>query len=222
MKWFVIAIAGAIGLALTWTILPVRQWLMFFIERIDAMGTWGIVVYFVLYFCLASATFPSTPLNIGAGLIFHFSVGFFVAWFAGAFASIATFLFSRYVGRKWAKRRLESLPNCEAFVRAVEGQGFKVVLLARLNPFIPASIKNFGFGLTNIPFTSYASATLIGQLPIVFAYVYFGWAGSATLLGDERPSGMQFTMIIAGLVVSSATLVIINWCGRRETTATTF
>lgn len=220
MKWLILALAGIIGLALIWMTLPVRQWLLTTVERIDAMGVWGIVVYFVLYFCLASATFPSTPLNVGAGLIFHFTSGFLVAWTAGVLASMATFLFSRYVGREWAERRLKLLPNCNAFVKSVESQGFQVVLLARLNPFIPASIKNFGFGLTSISFASYTAATAVGQLPIVLAYVYLGWAGSATLLRDGQPSGVRTMLIVAGIAISASTLLLVNRWGRNVTPAT--
>ena len=216
MKWAVIAVLALIGLALTWSMLPVLEWLTVAVQEIDSLGTLGIVVYFLLYFCLACATFPSTPLNIGAGLIFHFVVGFFVAWLAGGLASMATFIFSRYFAKPWAQQKLESFPQCSKVVEAMEGQGFKMVLLARLNPFIPASIKNFGFGVTEIPFWKYAAATFLGQMPIVLAYVYLGWAGSATLLGDEETSTMRYVMIVAGVLVSLTMLATINWYGNKS------
>lgn len=216
MKWAIFAALALVGLALTWSLLPVREWLAVTIEEIDSLGSLGIVVYFLLYYSLASATFPSTPLNIGAGLIFDYVTGFCVAWSAGALASLSTFLFSRYFAKQWAQRNLETFPQCAKVVEAMEGQGFRMILLARLNPFIPASIKNFGFGVTEVPFWKYAVGTLLGQLPIVMAYVYLGWAGSATLLGNEQPSLMHYVMIVAGVAMSVIMLVMVSWYGNKS------
>ena len=215
MKWATIAFLAIVGLAVVWSFLPVHDWLQVAVERIDGLGNWGIVVYFLLYFCLASATFPTTPLNVGAGLIFHFAVGFLVAWLAGGLASITAFLFCRYVGKAWARRRLRALPQCERVVEAVERQGFKMVLLARLNPFIPACIKNFGFAVTTVPFWKYAAGTFLGQFPIVLAHVYLGWAGNATVLASNDESVMHKTLVCLGIVVSIVMLVLVNWFGRR-------
>ena len=215
MKWAVLTALALMGITLAWATLPVREWLIVAVNRIDALGNPGIVVYFLVYFCLASASFPTTPLNIGAGLIFHLMTGFIIAWLAGGLASMATFLFSRYLAKDWARKKLETFPRCEKVVEAMERQGIIMVLLARLNPFIPASIKNFGFGVTAIPFWKYSGATFLGQLPIVLAYVYLGWAGSATLLENNQPEAINYVFIAVGVLLSIAMLVIVNWYGNK-------
>ena len=215
MKWAAIGVLAVIGLALTWTLLPAREWLQVAIERIDRLGVWGIAVYFLLYYCLASVTFPTTPLNVGAGLIFHFAVGFFVAWLAGGLASMTAFLFCRYVAKTWARKQLADFPQCARVVEAVERQGFKLVLLTRLNPFIPASIKNFGFAVTAVPFWKYATGTFLGQFPLVLAHVYLGWAGNSTILAGDDESAMSTTLICIGIIVSIVMLALVNWFGRR-------
>lgn len=62
----------------------------------------------------------------------------------------------------------------------------------------------------------YPLETPVGPLPIVLAYVYFGLASSATLLGSEQPDTMHYFMIGVGVVLSAAMLAMVNWDGTRE------
>lgn len=215
MKHVLLAVLAFLALAVAWSSLPISDWIRLVVDYVDSLGSWAILVYFAIYFGLATMTFPTTPLNVGAGLVFHLAVGFPVALLAGALASSVTFLFSRYVAHDWARRRLDLFPKCEQVIEAVEEQAFKIVLLARLNPFIPSSVKNFGFGVTSMPYWKYASATLLGQAPIVFAYVYLGWAGSATLVQNNAPNSMHYTFLGVGVAVSLAMLGVFSWYGRR-------
>lgn len=216
MKWFTALMVGVLGFAIAWAVLPVREWLQEAVDHIASLGPWGIFVYFALYYCLACATFPTTPLSIGAGILFHFSIAFAIAWCAGALASVTTFMFARHVAADWCNRKLNSLPRCKGLLATVETQGFKIVLLSRLNPLIPASVKNYGFGLTAIEFWKYAAGTWLGQFPIVSAHVYLGWAGSATILGSESHNSWHLTFLVVGVVMSVATLLLVNWYGRRK------
>ena len=53
-------------------------------------------------------------------------------------------------------------------------KGFLVILLLRLVPLLPYDVVNYGAGLTNMSFWSYALATLLGVSPSVVLLVYFG------------------------------------------------
>lgn len=216
MKWSIVGVLAVAAAATLWAVLPINQWLENTIMSIQRLGHWGIGVYFLLYFCLAAVTFPTTPLNVGSGLLFDLWVALPVALLADALAAFATFLFSRHVGREWATRKLHAWPLSESLVATVEAQGFKFVLLARLNPFIPSSVKNFGFGLTSIRFWEYGLATVLGQAPIVCAYVYLGWAGGATLLEPDNSHGLSYTVVGLGIAASVAMLAAISWYGRRH------
>ena len=90
----------------------------------------------------------------------------------------------------------------------------RLVVLLRLNPFIPAVLKNYGFGITEISFKQYAWATLIGQLPLVSLYTYLGWVGGNSMLNsDAHPPTYQWAILGGGLLVS----IIVTYVAYRHT-----
>ena len=133
--------AGLIAIILVWKLLPIDTWLSVGVWRMFDLGNWSIVIYFVLYVFLVGLTFPTTPLNIGAGILFPFWLGAAVALAAGFVAATASFLFIRFVAGDRIRSRLTRLPNYDAVMQLMENAGVQIVCLVRLNPFIPARLK---------------------------------------------------------------------------------
>jgi uncharacterized membrane protein YdjX (TVP38/TMEM64 family) len=60
---------------------------------------------------------------------------------------------------------------------ALADDGWQVVVLMRLRPIVPFNLQNYALGVTSIPFLQYLTATLIGTVPGIAIYVYFGVFG---------------------------------------------
>lgn len=215
--WGGAIVASAVVIAIVWSLLPVGEWATALIKRIDDLGAWGMVAYCGLYVALACLTFPSTPLNVGAGVIFSYPIGYATALAASAITSSITFLVARFVARDWIDRKVKKLDGAEDVLRVVAEEGFKAVFLARINPFVPASLKNYGFGITSMSFAKYLGATVAGQSLIVAAHVYLGWAGGTAMMhGDNELGAVDYALIGAGVVASILTLIGVTWYGSRK------
>jgi uncharacterized membrane protein YdjX (TVP38/TMEM64 family) len=73
-------------------------------------------------------------------------------------------------------------PQWRAIDRAINKEGFKVVLLLRLSPLLPFALSNYLYGLTSVDFWSFVSATFLGFSPGTLAIVYAGSAGKVNFV----------------------------------------
>ena len=129
---------------------------------------------------------------------------------------LATFEIARHLASDWVKRKIESVPNAERIMEAVEEEGFKLVVLLRMNPFVPAIIKGFGFGTTSLRLSTYLIGSMIGSLPILLAHVYLGWAGGAAMLSAAaQPTSLQTGLLVGGLIVSLILVAFVFWFSKR-------
>lgn len=215
-RWLVIAALLAIGAVVAWKLFPIETWLETSVDWIESLGAWGPIVWFACFAILGTVSFPTTPLYLTTGVLFGVLGGALLAFSAGLTASLASFLIARHLARSTWQDRLDALPRFQELLAALEDESFKVVVLARVSPFIPAAVKNYGFGLTSIPFRRYCAATAIGQLPIAAAYTYLGWASGTAMLGGEKElSRTELSLLVAGGVASILLLVLVTWHARR-------
>lgn len=119
---------------------------------------------------------PGVALTAGAGLLYGTLIGLLIVSPASVLGATGSFLIARYFARNWVERKLQGYPKFKAIDRAVERQGFKVVLLIRLQPVIPFVLLNYALGLTRVRLRDYVIASWIGMLPATIVYVYLGSA----------------------------------------------
>jgi uncharacterized membrane protein YdjX (TVP38/TMEM64 family) len=206
------------AILLVWKFAPVDRWLTLAVWHMFDFGGWGLLIYFLLYVLAVQLAFPTTLLNVGAGILFSFWTGAAVALVAGFAAAISGFLLVRYVAGERIRSRLRRLPRYDEVMQLMESAGLQVVFLMRLNPFIPASLKNYGFSLAGVPLRTYMLGTALGQTPVTLAHVYLGWAGGLTMMiGTETFEARDYAFIGVGVVLSLALLGFISWYGRKTT-----
>lgn len=219
MKWRILGlVVFLVAIIAAWKLFPLGEYLQSACDAVEQWGPWAAAIYFVLYTLLVLIACPTTPLNIGAGVIFGVTTGFIVASTASLLGSCLCFLIARYVARDWFLEQTRATRS-EWLLDAVNEGGFQVMLLARLNPFFPASIKDFGFGLTKVSIWQYAAATLLGQSPIVLAYTYLGWSGAVTISEHGEIGVWRYVLIGVGLVTSVALTGLLTWYSRRKMAA---
>lgn len=210
------AVAIPLGLVALWKFLPMNEYLREAVAWISATGPAGVLVFYVIYVACALIGIPRTLLNVAAGVLFSFPVAIASVLAAAATSYALTFTIARTVARDWVKQRLAGAPNVRKLMDLVDEEGFKLVLLIRMNPFIPGVLKGYGFGTTNIPFFTYLVASILGFLPIALSHVYLGWIGGEAMLGDEGgPTDLERWLLIGGIVVSLLLVVSLYVYGRR-------
>ncbi len=201
--------------ALAWKLLPVTDWVRAFLGGVGDLGVFGPLAYGLVYVVASLLGMPRTPLNVGAGIVFALPVALAVVLAAATVTFFLTFTIARRLGGEWVEKRIDAVPNARRIMDAVEEEGFKLVLLLRMNPFVPAAIKGYGFGTTSLSTGTYMLASVLGFLPIGLAHVYLGWLGGAAVLGGGPPASFHTAFMIGGAVVSVLLVGFVTWFAHR-------
>jgi uncharacterized membrane protein YdjX (TVP38/TMEM64 family) len=194
--------------------LPFLQWMVDFIHWAKGMGAAGGAIYAVFYIVGTALFFPGLPLTLGAGFLYGAVIGTLVVSPASVAGASLAFLIARYFARDWVTRRLKRYPQAAAIDRAIEKNGFKAVVLLRLQPVLPFNILNYALGLTSIRLRDYMLASWIGMFPATVLYVYLGSVMNdiSDLLRGRPNSGVAGRFLLWGGL--SAIVVLVWWLGR--------
>ena len=194
--------------------LPFLQWMVDFIHWAKGMGATGGAIYAVFYIAGTALFFPGLPLTLGAGFLYGAIIGTLVVSPASVAGATLAFLIARYVARGWVTRRLKKYPQAAAIDRAIEKNGFKAVVLLRLQPVLPFNILNYALGLTSVRLRDYMLASWIGMFPATVLYVYLGSVMNdiSDLLRGRPNSGMAGRLLLWGGL--AAIVVLVWWLGR--------
>ena len=199
--------AGALPLVigLGWYLLPVNIWLGALRDYVIDLGLLGVAVFAAVYVCAVVLLAPGSLLTIAAGFAYGFW-GLPIALFAATAGASLAFLIGRYFARDSVKRAIERRRNIAAIDRAISAEGWKIVLLLRLNPLVPFNLQNYLFGITAVPFGSYVAATLVGIAPATTAFVSVGALGEAAL----DPGRGRWALLGGGLLATMAAVILVT------------
>jgi uncharacterized membrane protein YdjX (TVP38/TMEM64 family) len=75
------------------------------------------------------------------------------------------------------------------------------------SPVVPFNLQNYALGVTAIPFMQYLTATLIGIVPGIAIYVYFGIFGKG--LGNG-PSVFDWVLFGLGIGATLALAILVT------------
>ena len=145
---------------------------------------WLAPVIFVGAFALATVLFlPGSIFGLAGGILFGPLWG--TAWnlAGGTLGATAAFLLARFVAGDWIAAKAQG--RFKTVLSGVEAEGWRFVALVRLVPVIPFNLLNYALGLTRVPLSQYALATLVCMLPGTAAYAWLGYAGRAALQGNS-------------------------------------
>jgi len=212
-----VQVAGLVivGLALFFLsrIFPLADLLASVQERVMHWGAWSAVCYPLLYACCNVLLLPGGFLSIGGGFFFGLWWGFLITLVGNVGGAAISFFISRWLGRRWLRRRLMRNSTLEALEPAVEREGWKIILLSQLHPLFPTSLLNYLYGLTTIRFRTCMLWVAIGQAPGLFLYAYLGTLGQLGLnlvRGKSHPSGVEYIIWGGGLLTSVLVLVVLG------------
>jgi uncharacterized membrane protein YdjX (TVP38/TMEM64 family) len=213
-KSLLLIVSAIVVIGCGFLLLPVRDWFSQFQGRIENMGALGPVVFVIIYAASTALLIPGSVMTIGAGTIFGLRTGAITVIIGANLGALIAFLLSRSLLREKVEKWAEGSRKFAALDRAIEDEGFRVVLLSRLSPVFPFTLLNYLLGLTRIGIGSYLSANLIGMLPGTFLYVYLGAAARDALDGGEASLFRQ-ALKYAGLLATMVIVVLITRSARR-------
>lgn len=203
----------ATAAALAAVLLPVKEWIAFFLAWIRGFGVAGAFVYALAYVAGTVLLVPGTALTAAAGLLYGPVFGVLLVSPASVAGATLAFLIGRYFARGWVESKLAKYPRFSAIDRAVERRSFKVVLLLRLQPvFLPFALLNYALGVTSVRLRDYVLASWLGMLPATILYVYLGSAvhNISDLTEGRLPqTGMWGQFLFWGGLVATVVLVVM-------------
>ena len=172
------------------------------------------------FYVLACVLFlPGSVLTLGAGFLFGVPVGFLTVWIGANLGACVAFLVGRTIARDWVARKVAGNPKFAAIDEAVGKEGFKIVALLRLSPVFPFNLLNYALGLTRVSFRNYALASLVGMLPGILMYVYFGSAARslAEVTAGNVQGGIAGQIFFwVGLVATIAVALFVTRIARKS------
>ncbi|MEZ5564488.1 MAG: VTT domain-containing protein [Gammaproteobacteria bacterium] len=124
------------------------------------------------------------------------------------------FLVARYLVYGAVAKFVEQRPKVAAINTVISDGGWQIVGLLRLSPLLPFSLQNYLYGVTDVRFSHYVMATLVGTMPSKLLYVFVGAAGKAAAGGVN--SRLQLMFISVGLIVTIGTAILVARRARTQ------
>jgi uncharacterized membrane protein YdjX (TVP38/TMEM64 family) len=207
-RWWPWVAVGLLLLALClgWFLLPLREWIEALQSWLLGLGLWGVLIFTMTLIVVTFLPAPDWPLPIAAGYVYGFWA-FPLTYASIACASVLAFLAARYLLRDKIRVLLKRRRKYRMLDKAVADDGWTVVVLMRLSPVVPFNLQNYALGVTAIPFTQYLTATLIGIIPGIAIYVYFGIFGKG--LGNG-PHVFDWVLFSLGLLATVALAILVT------------
>ena len=191
----------------------VADWIAQGQQKVMHLGAWSAIWYPLLYAGCNVLLLPGGLLSIGGGFFFGLWWGFLIVLIGNVGGAAISFVLSRWIGRRWLRRKLLRNATLEALEPAVKREGWKIILLSQLHPLFPTSLLNYLYGLTTIRFRTCILWVAIGQAPGLFLYTYVGTLGQLGLnlvRGKSHPRVVEYWVWGAGLLVSLVVLALLG------------
>ena len=171
---------------------------------------WGVVGFIALYVVLVVAFAPGTFATITAAAVFGFGTGLLVSVTGATIGASLAFLISRFIGRDGVMELFGNrVGRIDDFIGKRE---FVSVLILRLLPIVPFNGLNYASGLTNLRFSRYVPASILGMLP---GTALTSWTVSQA--GDMTSSAFLIPAVITGIAIIASIVVARRVTSGRST-----
>jgi uncharacterized membrane protein YdjX (TVP38/TMEM64 family) len=121
------------------------------------------------------APLPAFLITATNGLVFGVYWGTVISWIGAMCGALVSFTMSRLFYKSFSGKIRSHRKGIEYIDRLSSKYGFRVILAARLLPFISFDFISYAAGLSRIKIRSFLIATGIGMLPATIVYTVFGF-----------------------------------------------
>lgn len=140
--------------------------------------SWGMAAPLMSIFLMTMqaiiAPLPAFLITAANGLVFGVYWGTFISWTGAMCGALVSFMMSRLFYKSFSQKIRSHRKGIEYLERLESRYGFRVILAARLLPFISFDFISYAAGLSTIKVRSFLIATGIGMLPATIVYTVFG------------------------------------------------
>lgn len=194
------------------------DWLAPLIQELADLGSWGPVLFIVIYVIAAVVLAPAFVLTFSSGAVFGLWRGTLLTFVGAALGASAVYAVAAPLARSRVLRWIDRDPRVAATRRAVVRDSWWIMFLLRLSPLVPYSLLNYALALSGVRFRDYLMA-LVGMLPAIIMYAYYGKvAGDVTRIvtGVAPPRGTEYyVMMIVGLIATFAATHLIGRAAKK-------
>src|SRR6266851_4552186 len=197
---------------------PVADFVEALQERVMRWGALGAICYPLLFAVCNILLLPGGVLAVEGGFFFGLWWGFLIVFVGNIVSTAISFSLSRFVARRWFRRKLSANPTLRALGPAVERESWKIILLSQLHPLFPTSLLNYFYGLTRIRFSTYMLWASIGRMPGLFFYAYMGTLGQLAvriMRGKSYPQTLEYWIWGGAFITTVLLLVVLGRVARR-------
>ena len=171
-------------------------------DRVDGAGTWGLLVFVLVYIAVSLTPFPASALTIASGLLFGLIEGATVVMVGATIGAWLGFRLARWLGRDGVARLgWERIASIDAILQR---RGLIAMVIIRLIPF-PFAVVNYAAGLSAIRGRDYLVGTVVGILPSAIGYTAVGAYGTS-------PPSWPFVSALAAVIVIT---LVSGYAARR-------
>jgi uncharacterized membrane protein YdjX (TVP38/TMEM64 family) len=188
------------------------------VQFVQERPTESLLLFLLVYSAGIVLMLPGMLLGIGAGAAYGMWVGTVLSWFSTIIGQTGAFLLGRYLLREPVSSFLaQKVPSFTEIDSSLSQEGWKLVLLLRLSPFIPYNVLNYVLGVTSVDLRTYSWVSAFAALPYVWAFAYLGSASNDLydlLQGDsDAAADLEWTLAGMGIVMVAAALM--GWLCKR-------
>jgi len=172
-------------------------------QTIRLIKSWGIAapVMSLLLMILQAiiAPLPAFLVTAANGMVFGGFWGAVLSWTGALMGALTSFYIARLFGNVAAEKIIGNHKAVEFIRRAGEKNGFYVILLARLLPFISFDFISYMAGLSGIRTWAFISGTAFGMLPATIIYTVFGHKIPA--MEERSPIILTITVVFIFILI---------------------
>lgn len=162
---------------------------------IESYGSLSILVLIIIYAIKPFAMiFPTWALAVATGAIYGSFLGYAISLIGCFVSATVGYYVAKFLGRDFVVKFIgDKFNNID---KTLEKNGFKILLLMRLPVIFPYDALSLACGLTSIKYRDFILASVIGVMPEMFAYNFFG-----NSMGKSSYSQMYIPIAIIILLI---------------------
>lgn len=212
-KWIkpVIMLVVIVGLVLLARLFELDQKLGDFREWVAAQGLLAPVIFAGAYALATVLALPGSALTIMGGAIFGSVIGVATVIVGATLGASLCFLISRYFAREAVATWLGKKEKFRKLDELTEKNGAIIVAITRLVPIFPFNLLNYGFGLTRVPFWTYALWSALCMLPGTILYV----VGTDAIARAIREGNVPWILVAVVVLILGILTVLVRQAKRK-------
>jgi uncharacterized membrane protein YdjX (TVP38/TMEM64 family) len=168
--------------------------------------------------------FPVSLVVSSSGFVFGWAWGFVMASGILLCGMGAGFWMGRWLWPKLSHYKIFQQKYFRAVRKAVEEEGYPLIVLLRMTPFLHFMTGNVFFGSLNLRFWPYLFYSYLGTIPGTLLLVYAGHLASSSISGEQKIEWGQTVFFVIGLLfvaglsarITQKTRRILNRSGEKS------